>query len=813
MSTQPLLRATYRLQLNKDFTFAQAADLVSYLADLGISHVYLSPILMARPGSTHGYDTVDHTRINPELGTIEDFRALVGKVQEAGMGVILDFVPNHMGVGGAHNRLWLDVLKHGEASEYADWFDINWHPDRAELDGKILVPFLGKTYAEVLADGDIELRSDEDGFAVWAYRAEKLPIRPEDEQELIGLHGDPSTAAAVLSEPSGRNSLDALIQRQHWRLVHHAVAADEMNYRRFFINADLAGIRIDRPEVFDHAHKLIFQLIEEGLVQGLRIDHVDGLLDPKGYLENLRVKSPRPILLFIEKILAPHEHLRQDWPIDGTTGYEFGEQLTRVLVPGEAEKRLTDIYLDFAGPVRGPEELEYQCKLRVMDNELAAELTTLAQYLAEVAWAVPETRELTENGLRKAARDVVAHLAVYRTYMDDAGSTELDRREIGLAVAKARRTSPYFAPALFDFIEKLLGGNLGHHYDPKLVAQAVGKFQQYTGPVMAKGLEDTALYRYHRLIALNEVGAHPERFSVSPEAFHDGNRRRLANFPRALLATSTHDTKRGEDLRAISGAIAEHPEEWEKAVLTWRDMLPSDAIHRNDLYLFFQLLLGGWPAFGEAEGLAGRLNATMEKSLREGRERSDWAFSNGAYEGEVNAFIDRALSDEAFLSRFQEDRALFLETGLRKALVQVALKLTVPGVPDIYRGAEDWEQSFVDPDNRRPVDFEGLCRRLAAPSGALDDKLVLTQALLQLRQRMPDLFLLGSYEPVPTTPDKLAFRRQYGTGELLVAVDLRATGSGKVTPLPGTGEWIDALGELKASSALDSIFVGYRQVG
>ncbi|KKC33313.1 malto-oligosyltrehalose synthase [Devosia psychrophila] len=800
------LRATYRLQLSQDFTFAGATALVPYLADLGISHVYLSPILMARPGSTHGYDTVDHARINPELGTIDEFRQMVGVVQAAGLGVILDFVPNHMGVGGAHNELWLDVLKHGPDSKYADWFDIDWNPPRAEMSGKLLVPFLGKSYAEALAAGDIELRAD---GSIWANGSEKLPLRPEDERILNETYGSLNAAIAALSEPSGHAALDALIQRQHWRLVHHSAAADEINYRRFFINSDLASIRIDRPDVFAHAHQLIFQLIEEGLVQGLRIDHVDGLLDPKGYIENLRAKSPRPIYLAIEKILAPYERLRPDWPVDGTTGYEFGALLTRLLVPEDAEAALTQTYADFIGPVPDPVGLEYSCKLRVMDNELAAELAALARHLSAVAWSHSETRDLTENGLRKAMREVIAHLTVYRTYIDDSGVSNRDRREIGLAIAKARKTQPNFAPELLDFLEELLGGHLGAEYDPRLVITAIGKFQQYTGPAMAKGLEDTAVYRHHRLVALNEVGAHPERFSISVAAFHDANQRRLVESPDAMLGTSTHDTKRGEDIRAIVGAISEHPAEWDRAVKGWRDLLAANPIHPNDMYLFFQLLLGGWPSFGAPDDFGRRIKGAMMKSLREARERTDWGVNNTEYESGVDAFIDATLANRDFMARFEQDRAAILQTGLRKALVQAALKLTVPGMPDIYRGAEDWEQSFVDPDNRRPVDFAGLKQRLAAPAGPRDDKLVLTQRLLQLRQKLPDLFARGSYEPIPCGPDAIAFRRANADNELLIVADLTADGKPVVIP-EGLGDWSSALGYTKASPAMASIFVGYR---
>ena len=787
-------RATYRLQLNKDFTFADALKLLPYLDDLGISHLYLSPILKARPGSTHGYDTVDHRQINPELGSLDEFRALARAVQQRGMGIILDFVPNHMGVGGADNDLWLDVLRHGEASRYADWFDIDWHPPRAELAGKLLVPFLGATYAETLAAGDIALRADDHGFAVWAYDSEKLPVRPADVAALFERYGTSEAAVAAHTGQSGHPeswaALDSLIANQHWRLAHFSVGADEINYRRFFINSDLAGIRIDRPEVFDHAHALIFSLIAEGLVDGLRIDHVDGLLDPKGYLETLRARSPRPIYLVVEKILAPHERLRADWPIDGTTGYEVGAQLTRVLMPSAGEPAVTEAYAEFVDEITALHEEVHRCKLRVMDNELAAELASLARRFAAIAWSVKATADLTEAGLRRALRETIAHLPVYRTYIDDAGSNERDRREVGRAVHLGRRHQPQIQPALFDFVEHLLCGRLDAAYDPRAIAAAIGRFQQYAGPVMAKGFEDTALYRDNRLVALNEVGAHPDRFSMSIAAFHDANQRRLANHPASMVATSTHDTKRGEDIRAVISAIADHPEAWTTAASRWRTLLAVDGhdlIHPNDLYLFFQLLLGGWPLDGEVGDLGTRLRGALEKSLREARLRSDWGVNDKQYEATVSAFIDRALADQRFLASFHADSAVLRETGRRKALIQTALKLTIPGVPDIYRGAEDWEQSFVDPDNRRKLDFSTLATRMSQLVPGRDDKLSLTRYLLHLRRREPLLFAMGTYQPIDCGPNLLAFRRQHDRSEVTILIDLSTTRTAplpKISPLP-----------------------------
>ncbi|WEK04379.1 MAG: malto-oligosyltrehalose synthase [Candidatus Devosia phytovorans] len=788
------LRATYRLQLNKDFTFAHAQAVIPHLVELGVSHAYLSPILMARPGSTHGYDTVDHTRINPELGTLEEFRALVTALRASDMGVLLDFVPNHMGVGGAANPLWLDVLKHGKTSRYADWFDIDWMPPCDALKGKILVPFLGKSHAQCLADGDFELRADADGLSVWAHGEHKLPLSPETEKSLQQHYGSTEATIAALSGPSGRAALDELMAAQHWRAAHYATAGDEINYRRFFVNSDLAGIRVDRPDVFAHSHQLILQLIEDDLIDGLRIDHIDGLLDPQGYLETLRAHAPKLSYLVVEKILAPHERLRRSWPIEGTTGYEVGALLTRTLVAAEAEPALTKTYADFIGPLTAPEDETYACKLRIMDNELAAELSTLSGLLTDLAWSVPATADLTTLGLRRAVREVIAHLSVYRTYIDDAGSTARDRREIGRAIAMARRSRLQDRPATYDFLENLFCLGLSHAYDPALVAKVIGRFQQYSGPMMAKGLEDTALYRYNRLVALNEVGAHPDRFSVSIAAFHDANRRRLAETPLGMISTSTHDTKRGEDIRAVISTMADHPAQWSSSVVAWRDLLTRESItglQPNELYLFFQLLLGGWPIVEPATDLADRLTGAMLKSAREARQFTDWNFNNSQHEKNIERFVAEALQCQPFITRFLADRQLFLITAKRKALIQTVLKLTIPGIPDIYRGAEDWEQSFVDPDNRRPLDFTHLAHRLADPSAPDREKLLVTQSLLQLRRRLPDLFLEGSYEPVQAPASILKFNRKKSSSMLAVLADL-SPGHQRVLEFDASG-WVNVV--------------------
>ncbi|MEO8684724.1 MAG: malto-oligosyltrehalose synthase, partial [Devosia sp.] len=431
--TKATPRATYRLQLNKDFGFDQARAVLPYVAKLGVSHLYLSPILQARVGSTHGYDTVEHRAINPELGTLDDFRALVAAARGHRLGVILDFVPNHMGIGGTENAYWLDVLEHGKTSRYAHWFDIDWSPADASLTGKVLVPVLGVSYGEALEAGQLELRLDAatGKAAIWVDGANLLPISPASAQGL-----SPERVAAVNADTE---LLDALVQQQNWRVARYSVASDDINYRRFFIVNDLAGIRIEEPEVFDHAHGVIFQLIEEGLVDGLRIDHIDGLYDPKAYALKLREKSPRPIYLVVEKILAPHEQLRADWGVNGTTGYEFSAHLTALGADPAGEAALTGAYQAFTGERSDFGAIEREAKLEIIDTEMSAELDRLAALARVIATRNRSTSDLTRNGLRNAIRAMVAAMTVYRSYVDALGSNDIDRRNIGVALDEARR--------------------------------------------------------------------------------------------------------------------------------------------------------------------------------------------------------------------------------------------------------------------------------------------------------------------------------------------------------------------------------------
>jgi len=862
----PIPRATYRLQFHKEFGFRDAAALAPYFAQLGISHVYASPYLKARPGSKHGYDIVDHGQLNPELGDKTAFDEMVTAFRDNGLGHILDFVPNHIGVGGADNPWWLDVLEWGPQSEYAGWFDIDWEPDRRYLEGKLLVPFLGDQYGAVLEAGQLTLRFDPEtgSFAVFSYNTHKLPICPLHYQRVLGeehpelerlgdaFSGLPEwhpriaqrakdlqaelgalvrrrsdvrqAVQAAVDRINGQpghleswRGLDVLIQDQHWRAAHFRVAADDINYRRFFNINELAGLRMELPELFDQAHRLAFELLREGVLDGLRIDHIDGLLDPKGYLLHLREQAPRSFYLVVEKILARHEVLREDWPVEGTTGYEFANLVLGLLVDPLGEEGFTQFYRAFTGEHSAFDETVRACKVRTMLNEMASEVNVLARDAARVARQDPRTADFTRNILQRALQEFVACFPVYRTYIDSSGEpTEADRRDIDWAVAHARRNETDVDPSAFDFLHRLLTTDLVAEPRSGFSRQSVIRFamrvQQCSGPVMAKGLEDTALYRYNRYVALNEVGGHPDHFGVTIAAFHRANVQRAEHWRHAMLSTSTHDTKRGEDIRARLAVLSEIPEEWARQIQAWSRILrarrgdvegtaPPD---RNDEYLFYQLLLGAWPAdltgiesldpeklrlFGE------RMEGAMVKSMREAHLRSSWASPDTAYEEAMLGFVRDALDisrPNAFLNAFLPFQERIARHGSRNSIVQTILKLTLPGVPDIYQGAELWDLSLVDPDNRRPVDYRTRLELLgqvsaplrrdrhAAMHDMLEDwqdgraKLSVIATLLGHRRDHPKLFAEGSYEPLIATGAKadqiVAFARRYQEDVLIVAV-------------------------------------------
>ncbi len=877
-------RATYRLQFNRDFTFAAAEALVPYLAELGISHCYASPILKARPGSTHGYDIVDHNAFNPEVGTPEEFRRFSDALRRHGMGLMLDIVPNHMGVLRGDNAWWLDVLENGRASAYAGHFDIDWEPANADMAGKILLPVLGDHYGRVLENGELVLSfSPEQGEFHIQYHDHRFPLDPREYPRILGRRSEVLAArlgpesivlqefgslaaafgrlpdryeaaaekiaersrdAAVhkrqlarlcarsadmatfvaenVAELNGRpgnpdsfDGLHELLRAQVYRLSYWRVAADDINYRRFFDLNDLAGLRMENGEVFEAAHRLVFRLLAEGRVDALRVDHPDGLYDPLTYFRRLqawrdwraarRDAGETALYLVIEKILAGHEQLPENWPVHGTTGYCFANLVNGLFVDPSAGSKLDRLYVSFIGDRSNFDDLVYQNKLLVMKTAMSSELNVLANRLARIAQDDRHTRDYTLNALRRALVEVIASFPVYRTYIADGMATEQDRNAVDWALSLARRRSRADDISVFDFLHKVLAPSCG---DDALSScrpafqDFVGKFQQYTGPVMAKGFEDTALYRYHRLVSLNDVGSDPRIFGVSVAAFHEANRQRAERWPHNLLATSTHDSKRSEDVRARIDVLSEIPGQWRLGLRRWtrfnrsRKTLVEDrpAPDRNDEYLLYQTLAGSWPLETvEGNALAAytaRIVQYMLKAVREAKVHSSWINPDAAYEAALESFI-RAILEPRRRNLFLRDFAAFQKTvshfGMLNSLAQALLKLTTPGVPDIYQGNEGWRFSLVDPDNREPVDFGHLAGMLAALKAdfgqpglarslldTVEDaraKLYLTWRALQTRRSYPDLFEQGAYLPLEAQGEKAEHLCAYGRAwEKVVAV-------------------------------------------
>ncbi|MBC7954091.1 MAG: malto-oligosyltrehalose synthase [Rhodospirillaceae bacterium] len=836
--------------------------MVPYLAALGISHLYVSPILKARAGSQHGYDIIDHNALNPELGDRAAFERLAARLAQHGMGLVVDFVPNHMGVGGADNGWWLDVLEWGEDSPYARFFDIDWQPPRRELKGKVLLPFLGDHYGAVLERGELvpKFDRDEGTLSVW-YWGHRYPISVRDYPEILQAAVRPGAGddlldvvldfRALVAGQSGRSAqsrrtravqckarlaglvalkpaladaidtalaklapdparLHDLLERQSYRVSFWRVAADEINYRRFFDINGLAALRmVEEPELFDRAHRLTLELIRAGLIQGLRIDHVDGLFNPAEYCRHLQAQAGE-IPVWVEKILAYHEPLRRDWPVAGTTGYEFANLVNGLFVDTAGEAVLGATYAGFIGFEMDLEREVTEAKKRIIDEHMSAELRVLAGRLGRIAASHWRSRDFTLSVLVQALKEVVACLPVYRTYVTSRRVTDNDRRYIDWALAKARRQTGLDA-TVYDFVAAVMDTSLAKDglYSRRAVVDFAMRLQQYTGPVMAKGVEDTAMYRYNRLISLNEVGGEPTRFGVSVTNFHQANRVRARTHPHALLATATHDTKRGEDTRVRIDVLSELPEEWRQHVERWSQLNHSfrkaldsgPAPEPNDEMWIYQTLVGAWP--DDDAGFAERLSGVAVKAVKEAKRRTSWAHPDEAYEQAVVEFVHRILETDRrnpFLDDFQSFRRRVLPVGQLNGLVQTLLKLTVPGVPDIYQGTELWDLSMVDPDNRRPVDFDLRSRMLDSMDGPLPAdvarwqdgavKQAIIRRTLDLRSRQPALFAEGAYRPLPVRGPRaanvLAFARQHGDAHMVVAVPVqtaRLWSDGAIPPL------------------------------
>ncbi|HLS85138.1 MAG TPA: malto-oligosyltrehalose synthase [Burkholderiales bacterium] len=760
-------RATYRLQLNKDFRFADAIALVPYLAGLGVSHVYASPFLKARPGSLHGYDVVDHNQVNPEIGTEAELDALLEALRRHGMGLVLDVVPNHMGVLQGDNAWWLDVLEKGRASRYARYFDIDWEPAKPELRGKVLLPILGSHYGEALEKGELKLlktsgKGKGRGAGKWhlCYYDHRLPLN-EASLKKVSLEKARKNALA----------LHELLERQHYRLAYWRVASDEINYRRFFEIADLAALRVEDEEVFRATHAFVARLCARPGVDGLRIDHPDGLADPHTYFERLERLCGKPWIV-VEKITADHETLPTGWAVHGTTGYRFANLLTGLFVDREAESRFDRIYQRFTGEREPFEEIARASRMLIMGTTLAADLNMLATRLERIAAGNRYTRDYTVGGLRRALAEVAAHFPVYRTYVTERGAAETDRRYIDWAVGRARRASRIADPGVFDFIRSVLLLDV-HPKEERRAAmvQFTTRFQQFTAPVVAKGEEDTAFYRYHRLVAMNEVGNDPRNFGFSLKAFHAASEDRARHWPHTMLGTSTHDTKRSEDVRARLGVLSEMASSWRLMLRRWSLMNRSARSEVNgapapspaDEYLYYQSLLGIWPDRAldaqDIESLRVRLQAYMLKAVREAKRRTSWINPDTEYEEALQRFIAASLENPIFVKDVGDAVARIGRLGLLVGLSQALLKVASPGVPDYYQGSELFDFSLVDPDNRRPVDYgvraDYLKQRTRwSPDDLLRNlhdgraKFHVIARGLELRREFQDLFYQPAYTPL-----------------------------------------------------------------
>lgn len=800
-------RATLRLQFHRSFTFADAEALVPYMAALGVSHLYASPIMAARSGSTHGYDVIDPTRINPELGGEAGFRRLADALRREGLGVIVDIVPNHM-AATLENPWWADVLHHGEASRYARSFDIDWEAEDPQLRGRVFLPWLDKPLHEAIAAKELTILEHE-GRSFLRYRDLYLPMTGAD------------------------------IERQAYRLGWWRTAGDRINWRRFFDINDLVCLRMEDEETFENVHAPIARLYREGLIDGVRIDHVDGLNDPAAYCRKLRRRldpdDPSRPYLVVEKILLKGEMLPTDWQCDGTTGYDFMEQVSALQHDPASDVPLAKAWAQLSGRTADFTSEEETARREIIGRSFAAPLESTVSAFDRLAKVDPAASEISRPALRRALVEMLVHFPVYRSYATATERPKRDRPYLDAAACGAKRTARASDGWVIDTLHRWLS-------EPTPDTVAIGRFQQLSAPVAAKSVEDTAFYRYGRLLSRNDVGFDPSRFGSGPADFHAQMMRRCAELAHSMLATATHDHKRGEDVRARLAVLSEQPQAWIDCLTRWIEtsapLRTEGRPSSGDIAMLLQTIVGAWPfdlALDDAKGraaFAARLAGWQEKAMREAKLRTDWFDPNQLYETDARQFVQRLVADNA-LPDLLSDILAFIRSidaaGAVNGLAQIALKLTAPGIPDLYQGTDYWDLSLVDPDNRRPVDFECRCRSLSALdiADALDHwrdgriKQAVIARLLAVRRTLPELFSHGDYQPVrvegPMAEHVVAFLRTHGDNRLLVVVPRLpltlmttpetlqiepARWQGTSLVLPHSGEWFDVI-ERRTVAATD----------
>ncbi|CAG9178948.1 malto-oligosyltrehalose synthase [Cupriavidus respiraculi] len=848
-------RATARLQLHAGFPFAEAARQIDYYAALGVSHLYLSPIFSARPGSTHGYDVTDFGTINPELGGEEGFRAFASQAQAAGLGLIIDIVPNHMAANAAHNGWWRDVLARGAESPYADHFDIDWHSPDPDLHGKVLLPILGRPYWETLSSGDITVaRDDARGQFTLRYGDHDLPL---SEDSIAATEISPATFDA--RDPAGLARLHELLEQQHYRLAWWRTAAEELNWRRFFEVSELVGVRVEEPPVFDAVHALVLRLMREGWIDGVRVDHVDGLADPGTYCQQLRAHltaaaAERPVAraltqpwIVVEKILAEQETLRAEWQVDGTTGYDFMNEVGALLHDGAGEAALDTLWHAVTGERPDYAAMVREARRYLLERHLVAEYEGLCRRLHACAREEPATRDLTLASLRRAVAGLMEPLDVYRTYLSERSWSREDKLILEAAAESARVT---IAPDEPDALDQLVNWlRAGPHTSPSL-RDVRARAQQLMPPLAAKASEDTVFYRYGRLLSRNEVGSYPATLAMQPERFHARMAARAQAYPRAMLATATHDHKRGEDTRMRLAVLSELAEEWSGVVHEWEQRCTPRFAERQapdgaDRLMLYQTLVGAWPPDLDPSDQAGvrafleRVQAWQLKSIREGKRHGNWTHPDTAYEEACAAFVDGlafacveqdsaagtadangdAATPLAAIAGFARRIAT---AGAVNSLAQTLIELTAPGVPDRYQGTETWDFSLVDPDNRRPVDFEHLRRNLECTAGWdawLDgwrDGRVKTQLIRRVLARRGEheaLFSEGAYRELrcesPLPGNVFAFERRRGAARAItVTARLCARYVSADSPRIATATWGDTtlnVGEAESGEWVETL--------